>query len=156
MSLHRLFQKPLARVRISTTSSAGVEISFSGGPSRSSLSTTFFFSAILCRIASAETSLFTSLPLTSSNMSPGKMYCAATLLGSMFETMIYPNWKVFSPSDLQDDEIVARPFPDLCDLEVDHSEVVVPAETDEQRFGLSARMLGCCREVFCRVYGLKN
>nr|CAD2189405.1 unnamed protein product [Meloidogyne enterolobii] len=31
MSLHRLFQKPLARVSISHTSSAAVEISFSGG-----------------------------------------------------------------------------------------------------------------------------
>ncbi|CAK5076660.1 unnamed protein product [Meloidogyne enterolobii] len=51
MSLHRLFQKPLARVSISHTSSAAVEISFSGGASRSSLSTTFFFSVILCRIA---------------------------------------------------------------------------------------------------------
>uniref|UniRef100_A0A914M829 Uncharacterized protein n=1 Tax=Meloidogyne incognita TaxID=6306 RepID=A0A914M829_MELIC len=68
----------------------------------------------------------------------------------------YPNWKIFSPSDLHEDGNAVQLSLDFCDLECGHFEVVVPAETDEQRFGLSARMLGCCREVFCRLYGLKN
>uniref|UniRef100_A0A914NIS6 Uncharacterized protein n=1 Tax=Meloidogyne incognita TaxID=6306 RepID=A0A914NIS6_MELIC len=91
-NLDRRFQKPLWRLSMASTSTAGVEIIFSGVISRSSLSTTFFFSMILCRIASAETSLFTSLPLTSTNTSPGKMFCAAILPDSTDATTILAPW----------------------------------------------------------------
>uniref|UniRef100_A0A914MTC2 Uncharacterized protein n=1 Tax=Meloidogyne incognita TaxID=6306 RepID=A0A914MTC2_MELIC len=41
----------------------------------------------------------------------------------------YPNWKIFSPSDLHEDGNAVQLSLDFCDLDCGHPEVVVPAET---------------------------